>query len=446
MQRSTENAFLFKLKLLTAVCVLTSFCHYPSVAFATAVSCPNEAMLDQSLVGANVSRNWVFLDLQHPITCNGTASAWEFCYYLPASGSLDNADGSVELYSATIGLWRLEDVFGTDRYVRKMSHNIDIPLGATGHSNQFLCETEYIDLDMPLDVYPGDVVGFYTRSDRDISMRPLSLMSNMTSFGSGDAKFVAQRATDGICVLSPTSALNPVCLNNMAGLVMHVSLVVELFNDPYPEYFTTTEMESTTESMVINQRATKPQATSPSAIPTTSSTPINPNSGGKTTGSGGDGKTDSESKPTTNGIISNHLPASTTPRSSSSSSPPTRPPSPSRPPSSPASLPTTEQRPDTGNTTTAQYTETTSSGISGNSGQTGKGGQKNQGTSADSGRLIIFTAVPVVIVVIVLVLVIIIILVVAMVKCRGRGLIKQGGERGHRHIGLGELLLENVEY
>ena len=56
-----------------------------TVAIATTISvCPTE--VPQHTAAVNISRDDVFLNVQHPISCNGKVIAWKVCYYLPASG------------------------------------------------------------------------------------------------------------------------------------------------------------------------------------------------------------------------------------------------------------------------------------------------------------------------------------------------------------------------
>ena len=416
------------LKLLaTVVVVLSTSCHCSSAVVTS--TCPNESRPNQYSSGATVGANEVYLNLLYPITCNGTATAWKFCYYLPALGQLDESDGTSLMYSARVGVWRLGEVpFSPDRYLQQMVEDVDISRRTTVRPAQVVCRT--IAVETPFSVVPGDVVGFYTTSDS--TMMPLSLMSSVST-SAGGSHYVAQRASEGLCRLSPTFALNPSCLNNTNRLVMHLSLEVELY-DPEEEYYYTTDtynIPTTSESMIIPPKASRPTQPPATTLPV-------------------DSKSNEQTPTTTSRMISNRLPSSPSPppnqsppttgqtrnqsppstgQTGNQSPPSTGPTGNQSPPSSSPASPTTKL-------SESEHTMTSTSG-----GSVIQGAQNNQGSSAGKGRLIIFTAVPITLLIaVILLIILILVLVIVMMKHRGRGnLLLQKGEGGHRHIGLGEL-------
>ena len=200
-------------------------------------NCPSEVYPHTAAV--NINRNEVFLNVQHPIRCNGTAIGWKVCYYLPAGGMWN--EGFEMTYSVTVGVWRRRGgIQGIERYVLRHSEDIQLSEEAEYGQQGFNCKI--IPLYYPYDMFDtqeGDVVGFYTTYVTS-SQEVLNVMANTSQDAATQNWYVARRPTSGVCQHTPVSSLAVSCFGTdtlMRGYAMHVSLMVRLQQSKFVQNF-----------------------------------------------------------------------------------------------------------------------------------------------------------------------------------------------------------------
>ena len=252
----------FKQLVVTTIIILFNW--LLSVAMATTRICPTA--VPQHTAADNISRDDVFLNVQHPISCNGTVIAWKVCYYLPDGGmqggagednnqNEDNTDnknnsrnkdnngneddnqndnnaegGDAEtMYSVTVGLWRKEEgPLGIEQY--GLRNFQDITLNPAQQVSGFNCRTIPIQPNRRFDTLEGDIVGLST-TDVTSSQNVLNLMANTSQNIVTKDWYVARKQRSGWCQYMPASGLNLAasCFGNdtfIQGYAMHVSLIV----------------------------------------------------------------------------------------------------------------------------------------------------------------------------------------------------------------------------
>ena len=258
------------MSVFTLVVTIISFKWSFSVAMPTTTSiCPTP--VPQHTAAANITRDDVFLNVQHPISCNGTAIAWKVCYYLAAGwmqrgaggdnneneGNIGNEDnnenegnngnednenenngeegGEERMHSATVGVWRKEVLgpLGIEQYYRLHSY-LDITINVARQvpwpGFNYKCRTIPIQPNERFDTLEGDIVGFST-VDVTSSQNVLNLMANTSQNMATRDWYVARKQRSGQCQYMSVSGLDLAvsCFGSdtfIRGYAMHVSIIV----------------------------------------------------------------------------------------------------------------------------------------------------------------------------------------------------------------------------
>ena len=95
----------------------------------------------------------LFLDISSRVPCNGTATAWHFCYYPPTSVRNNR------LYAADIGLYRETVAFGIRVYQRIRREHISKRGSDLSSSFSESCETRTLQPLEQFNVTVGDIFG-----------------------------------------------------------------------------------------------------------------------------------------------------------------------------------------------------------------------------------------------------------------------------------------------
>ena len=203
------NCHLYWFSLVVTVASL----HSLSLATTTTTSvCP--ADVPQSTV-APTDKDQFFLNIDHPVECNGMVVAWKICYYLPSAFN-DGDDSEDTLFAVTVGVWRISSSGG--RY-RLVDYKPVEELGMDLQSG-FNCITYPAQ---QFNVKPGDLVGFHTHN-ADSPKEVLELRA-MTSTG----EKLTKRMNSGSCRFAyPGLPVSLSCFENITG-TMHVHVMVEEF-------------------------------------------------------------------------------------------------------------------------------------------------------------------------------------------------------------------------
>jgi hypothetical protein len=197
------------------VVTVTYLCSLSSLAttVTTTSVCPADRPQSSAAVAATVN-NQFFLNIDHPVECNGTVVGWKMCYYYQASGFNDEEEIP---FAVTLGVWRISS--SGSRYwlvgykaVEKLGMDLQ---------DGFNCVVITYSAAEQFGVKPGDLVGFHTHNV-DPPKEVLELRA-MTSTG----EQLAKRMDSGFCQYSyPGFPVSVSCFENVTG-AMHVHVMVE---------------------------------------------------------------------------------------------------------------------------------------------------------------------------------------------------------------------------
>lgn len=189
------------------------WCSLPlgTATVATTSVCPAERPQSSAAVLATVIDQF-YLNVDHPVQCNGTVMGWKICYYLPSSGSNDLDE---TLFAVTLGVWRISSSGG---WYRLVSHKSIEELGIDLQDG-FNCVT--YPAEEQFGVKPGDLVGFHTHN----ADPPKEVLELRATTSTGEK--LTKRMDSGYCQYSyPGLPVSVSCFENVTG-AMHVHVMVE---------------------------------------------------------------------------------------------------------------------------------------------------------------------------------------------------------------------------
>lgn len=192
-----------------------SLCSLSLASTATTSICP--ADVPQSAV-ANSNSDQFFLDIDHPIECNGTVMAWKICYYLlSGEGGEGGEDIEETLFSVTVGVWKISGA-----WYRLVNYRLVEELGRDLQPG-FNCITFPLLTTEQFSVKPGHLIGFHTHSVD--SFEEVLQLHAVASSG----EKLTKRKDSGFCQFSyPGLPVSLSCFENVTG-AMHVHVIVEEF-------------------------------------------------------------------------------------------------------------------------------------------------------------------------------------------------------------------------
>ena len=193
---------------------MMSFCSLSSSTTTTTSVCP--ADVPQSTV-ANTNRNQFFLDIDHPVECNGTVVAWKICYYLPSAVD-DGEEIDETLFKVTVGVWRIS----SGAWYRLVNYKVVEEMGRDLQPG-FSCITFPLLATEQFNVKPGHLVGFHTHSVDS----PKEVLELRAMAATGEK--LTKRKDSGPCQFAyPGFPVSLSCFENITG-GMHVHVMVEEF-------------------------------------------------------------------------------------------------------------------------------------------------------------------------------------------------------------------------
>ena len=202
-----------------AITVTSLWCSLPLAAatVATASVCPADRPQSSAAVVATAIDQF-YLNIDHPVECNGTVVGWKICYYLPSSG-LEDLDET--LFAVTLGVWRISN---SGNWYWLVSYKAVEELGINLQDG-FNCATYPVE--EQFGVKPGDLVGFHTHN----ADPPKEILELRATTSTGEK--LTKRRDSGHCQFSYPGLLVAVsCFENVTG-AMHVHVMVEELGKKY---------------------------------------------------------------------------------------------------------------------------------------------------------------------------------------------------------------------
>ncbi len=165
--------------MCTCFHLTAAFTLWPAAAVDTHSHCQS-SNFTPSITNRPVQAEGFFLNVNFPISCTGTVTAWKFCYYLEELEDYSPRHESVygacfAVYHRT-SLWNYRLNIGSSITVTRFGNTT-----GRGDLSPFVCETIDLSRWRQFSVNKGDIIGVVSVSNDHTALEPLSVISEEDS-------------------------------------------------------------------------------------------------------------------------------------------------------------------------------------------------------------------------------------------------------------------------